>query len=229
MVINNYCPVLSCFWLANLMQNWIFTPKGNVCGGSDWWWIYIPYISHTVSWWFQLQLVYTRKKFAKIPKIYPNIPKINGSIVYCIPEIQRKCYTEYQYWSCNITYTGFKKPLYTIYPKTLADPVECWLPGFKVVRRAYMVRCPYPRNFESLTICKWNLIQRQHFPLSYLKTLSVGVTVLNLNLWYPTWKSDAQPTEPLILGHPFIILFTEIFDHRGWYLSDFTMADGRRF
>ena len=23
-------------------------------------------------------------------KIHPNIPKINGSIVYCIPEIQRK-------------------------------------------------------------------------------------------------------------------------------------------
>ena len=23
-------------------------------------------------------------------KIYPNIPNINGSIVYCIPEIQRK-------------------------------------------------------------------------------------------------------------------------------------------
>ena len=29
-------------------------------------------------------------EFAKIPKIHPNIPKINGSIVYCIPEIQRK-------------------------------------------------------------------------------------------------------------------------------------------
>ena len=33
---------------------------------------------------------YTRKKFAKIPEIHPSIPKINGNIVYCIPEIQRK-------------------------------------------------------------------------------------------------------------------------------------------
>ena len=30
---------------------------------------------------------YTLKKFAKIPKIHPDIPKINQSIVYCIPEI----------------------------------------------------------------------------------------------------------------------------------------------
>ena len=58
---------------------------------------------------------YTRKKFAKIPKI-------NGSIVYCIPEIRRKRYTEYPYLSCNIPYNRFKKPLYTVYPKPLADP-----------------------------------------------------------------------------------------------------------
>ena len=30
---------------------------------------------------------YTRKKFPKIAKIHPNIPKINESIVYCIPDI----------------------------------------------------------------------------------------------------------------------------------------------
>ena len=29
-------------------------------------------------------------KYPKIPKIHPNIPKINGSIVYCIPGVQRK-------------------------------------------------------------------------------------------------------------------------------------------
>ena len=58
---------------------------------------------------------YTRKRFAKIPKI-------NGSIVYCIPGIQRKWYTEYPYLSCNIPYTRFKKPLYTVYSKTLTDP-----------------------------------------------------------------------------------------------------------
>ena len=127
--------------------------------------------------------------------------------IYCIPDLKSPC----------IPYT--QKPWPTLLSvdyqeRSWAGPMVC---------------CPYPRKLESLTICKWNLIQRQHFPLSYLKTLSVGVTVINLNPWSPAWKSDAQPTEPLILGHPFIILFTEIFDHSGWDLSDFTMADGRRF
>ena len=48
----------------------------------------------------------------------------NYTQVYFIPEIQRKWYTEYLYLSCNIPYTRFKKPLYTVYPKTLADPVK---------------------------------------------------------------------------------------------------------
>ena len=60
---------------------------------------------------------YTRKKFAKIPKNTQNYTQ-----VYFKPEIQRKWYTEYPYLSCNIPYTGFKKPLYTVYPKTLTDP-----------------------------------------------------------------------------------------------------------
>ena len=47
----------------------------------------------------------------------------NYTQVYFIPEIQRKWYTEYPYLSCNILYTRFKKPLYTVHPKTLADPV----------------------------------------------------------------------------------------------------------
>ena len=47
----------------------------------------------------------------------------NYTQVYFIPEIQRKWYTKYPYLSCNIPYTRFKKPLYTVYPKTLADPV----------------------------------------------------------------------------------------------------------
>ena len=46
----------------------------------------------------------------------------NYTQVYFIPKIQRKWYTEYLYLSCNIPYTQFKKPLYTVYPKTLADP-----------------------------------------------------------------------------------------------------------
>ena len=67
---------------------------------------------------------YTRKKFAKIPQNTQNSSKYtqNYTQVYFIPEIQRKWYTEYPYLSCNIPYTRFKKPLYTVYPKTLADP-----------------------------------------------------------------------------------------------------------
>ena len=67
---------------------------------------------------------YTRKKFAKIPKNTQNSSKYtqNYTQVYFIPEIQRKWYTEYPYLSCNIPYTRFKKPLYTVYPKTLANP-----------------------------------------------------------------------------------------------------------
>ena len=66
---------------------------------------------------------YTRKKFAKIPKNTQNSSKYtqNYTQVYSIPEIQRKWYTEYPYLSSNIPYTPFK-PLYTVYPKTLADP-----------------------------------------------------------------------------------------------------------
>ena len=36
-----------------------------------------------------------------------------------------------------------------------------------------MVYRPYPRRLESLTVCRMSL-QRQHFLLSYLRTLSVG-------------------------------------------------------
>ena len=46
----------------------------------------------------------------------------NYTQLYFIPEIQRKWYTEYPYLSCNIPSTRFKKPLYTVYPKALADP-----------------------------------------------------------------------------------------------------------
>ena len=68
---------------------------------------------------------YTPKKFAKILKNTQNSSKYtqNYTQVYFIPEIQRKWYTEYPYLCCNIPYTQFKKPPYTVYPKTLADPV----------------------------------------------------------------------------------------------------------
>ena len=69
----------------------------------------------------------------------------NYTQVYLIPEIQRKWYTEYPYLSCNIPYTRFKKPLYTVYPKTLADPDRCFWKISSV------------HSFASLTVkCKKN-------------------------------------------------------------------------
>ena len=64
------------------------------------------------------------KNSPKYPQNTQNSSKYtqNYTQVYFIPEIQRKWYTEYPYLSCNIPYTRFKKPLYTVYPKTLADP-----------------------------------------------------------------------------------------------------------
>ena len=77
---------------------------------------------------------YTRKKFAKIPQNTQNSSKYtqNYTQVYFIPEIQRKCYTEYLYLSCNIPYTRFKKPLYIVYPKTLADPAQFQMSNVKM-------------------------------------------------------------------------------------------------
>ena len=59
---------------------------------------------------------YTQKTFAKIPQNTQNSFKYtqNYTQVYFIPEIQRKWYTEYPYLSCNIAYTRFTKPLYTV-------------------------------------------------------------------------------------------------------------------
>ena len=69
----------------------------------------------------------------------------NYTQVYFLPEIQRKWYTEYPYLSCNKPYTRFKKPLYTVYPKTLADPDRCFWKISSV------------HSFASLTVkCKKN-------------------------------------------------------------------------
>ena len=65
---------------------------------------------------------YTQKNLPKYRKFIQIYPKLYPGIL--MPEIQRKWYTEYPYLSCNIPYTRFKKPLYTVYPKTLADPVK---------------------------------------------------------------------------------------------------------
>ena len=48
------------------------------------------------------------------------------------------------------------------------EPCKC-----KCCETQFTVFRPYPRRLESLTICRCHL-QRQHFLLSYLKTLSVG-------------------------------------------------------
>ena len=66
---------------------------------------------------------YTRKKIGQNTQNSSKYTQ-NYIQVYFIPEIHRKWYTEYPYLSCNIPYTRFKKPLYTVYPKTLADPVK---------------------------------------------------------------------------------------------------------
>ena len=60
--------------------------------------------------------------------------------VYFIPESQRKLYTEYPYLSCNIPYTRFKKPLYTVYPKTLADP-----DASSCISRSQSIEIPHPK------------------------------------------------------------------------------------
>ena len=58
---------------------------------------------------------------------------------------------------------------------------------------------PYPRRLE----IKYNhlqmKLQRQHFLLSYLKTLSVG-SVGVLNSRPPALQPSAQPSDPLLRG-----------------------------
>ena len=64
-------------------------------------------------------------KYPKIPKIHPNIPKI-------IPR-----YTlDLKFKESDIPNTRFKKPLYTVYPKTLPTTVLETRPAFYVVFRA---------------------------------------------------------------------------------------------
>jgi len=69
----------------------------------------------------------------------------NYTQVYFIPEIQRKWYTEYPYLSCNIPHTRFKKPLYTVYPKTLADP------GLSIYVFEIKIEGKGKKNFKSVS------------------------------------------------------------------------------
>ena len=100
---------------------------------------------------------YTRKKFAKIPQNTQNSSKYtqNYTQVYFIPEIQRKWFTEYPYLSCNIPYTRFKKPLYTVYPKTLADPEQ--LNTNKKTTRVFTPVSPNRSLLSSANYTQYNL------------------------------------------------------------------------
>ena len=55
-----------------------------------------------------------------------------------------------------------------------------WLFATRVVRRHPPAYSPYPRRLESLNIC-WCNYRRQHFLLSYFKTLSVGPAGVELS------------------------------------------------
>ena len=100
------------YWIMNSLWilSWTFYNNDNVTASS---------FKIRVSQRGVVVYQYTRKKNRQIyPKLYP--------WVYFIPEIQRKWYTEYPYLSCYMPYTRFKKSLYTVYPKTLADPAR-WI------------------------------------------------------------------------------------------------------
>ena len=114
---------------------------------------------------------YTRKKFAKIPKNTQNYTQ-----VYFIPEIQRKWYTEYPYLSCNIPYTRFKKPLYTVYPKTLAGP-----------KKLYQIYCDEATEKDSFFLCIYwdSLLSKKLLSLPYSDRLKPISKRFNLEskLW----------------------------------------------
>ena len=60
-----------------------------------------------------------RQNTQKYPEFIRIYPKLYPGILYTW---NSKWYTAYPYLSCNIPYTRFKKSLYTVYPKTLANP-----------------------------------------------------------------------------------------------------------
>ena len=99
-----------CFWMAFFGRNDFHDFSGSARGDSG-----IPVYPKKICQNTQNSSKYTQ----------------NYTQVYFIPEIQRKWYTEYPYLSYNIPYSRFKKPLYTVYPKTLADPdldsQKCWM------------------------------------------------------------------------------------------------------
>ena len=59
-----------------------------------------------------------RQNTPQYPKFIQIYPKLIEGILYTWNSKK----VIYPYLSCNIPYTRFKKPLYTVYPKTLADP-----------------------------------------------------------------------------------------------------------
>ena len=113
----------------------------------------------------------------------------NYTQVYFIPEIQRKWYTEYPYLSCNIPYTRFKKPLYTVYPKTLADPDES-------------LKSRTLKTFHGTSVCeKENIYSVTYFPymccVTGINLWGKSSVLLNCRFYGPvrgythTWKSTS--------------------------------------
>ena len=115
---------------------------------------------------------YTPKKFAKIPKNTENSSKYtqNYTQVYFMPEIQRKWYTEYLYLSCNIPYTRFKKPLYTVYPKTPGRPC--------MMGAAFLVHSHL------------SLSRTQFFPHHIIHEIHCKVKLSVSSAWWPLNRGD---------------------------------------
>ena len=131
----------------------------------------------------------------------------NYTQVYFIPEIQRKWYTEYLYLSCNIPYTRFKKPLYTVYPKTLADPVRR-SEFLKINSSVYVRALTLTRNeimytgdpFVVFFICDFHVpFNTICFPLKILRenyfSFLLGVTIVpwkTENKTYPKFSGETK-------------------------------------
>ena len=101
--------------------------------------------------------VYPKKsspKYPNTPKIPPNIPKINQSIVYCIPELKLVVYL---YFSWNILYTRLKSPCiqYTQNPwPTLRNWRRTCTVREKVTVLAVKRELSYYRSYKYTLICE---------------------------------------------------------------------------
>ena len=144
-----------CFWMAFFGRNDFHDFSGSARGDSG-----IPVYPKKICQNTQNSSKYTQ----------------NYTQVYFIPEIQRKWYTEYPYLSCNIPYTRFKKPLYTVYPKTLAGP-----------KKLYQIYCDEATEKDSFFLCIYwdSLLSKKLLSLPYSDRLKPISKRFNLEskLW----------------------------------------------